>query len=886
MSSPFAIRGVIEGFYGTPWTHEQRLDMIEFIARHGMNTFAYAPKDDPYLRRRWREPYDGPDLDRLAELVAAAADAELTFLYGLSPGLSMRYSDGSETDRVLAKYDQVRALGVETFGLLLDDIPAELQHPADREAYPDLVSAHVDVVNGVYAGLVEQSPQAAMVVCPTQYWGRGDEDYISRLGQGIDARIDLFWTGRAICSPSLDLADAAAFLRSTNRPPLYWDNYPVNDVAMTHELHIGPYRERDRHLHRFSRGVIANAMEHPEASKIAIATIADYLHDPESYEPESSWDEAIGEVVGDADAGLFRCFADNVRTSCLSPDDAPLLADALTRFAFEYDHGDRDRGCAALAAVADKLTAAARGLRGGADGQPGATGRGRALDHQVRRRRRGADRGHGPGAGRTTRVGRGRGNPRRPPEPAQRRPVPRVRRRVGDVSGRPRRASRRQQTRRGGRMTLRHDPSAHFPRNHAARALAATFGAVAMIALTACGSGDDEGGGTADRPLRIAMGSPGEAQVAVWEEAADLYEERTGVEVELNIQDDDLYQTIGLTNLLTSGEPPDIYFEWTGARLESRYAEGYAADLSDAVSDGPLAGLFSDGDFKGMEVDGKTVMVPGAADVTNVLWYNTEIFADLDLTPPESWDDLLATCQALNDAGITPIASGNADLWAAGNWLAHQSSRVVGEDVYVDALSRESTFDTAEWEDALGYVAELRDSGCVNESVNAINDNEGAQLFFQGTAAMHPIGSWLVSWAIEEAPDLSFDYVNLPAMPGGAGSQDSVIGVATGYVVNAESDMIDEAVDFLALFNSEEIVDKLVEAGLVPMAEAAAEAEGVDDRLLRLGTLLEEAETLVAPPDTGYDLQVADALYAALADVLGGQKTPEEALADAEAKLE
>ena len=63
----FAIRGVIEGFYGNPWTHEQRLDHIRFIGRHGMNTFVYGPKDDPLVRRRWREPYDEAALARLGE---------------------------------------------------------------------------------------------------------------------------------------------------------------------------------------------------------------------------------------------------------------------------------------------------------------------------------------------------------------------------------------------------------------------------------------------------------------------------------------------------------------------------------------------------------------------------------------------------------------------------------------------------------------------------------------------------------------------------------------------------------------------------------------------------------------------------------------------------
>ena len=112
-----------------------------------------------------------------------------------------------------------------------------------------------------------------------------------------------------------------------------------------------------------------------------------------------------------------------------------------------------------------------------------------------------------------------------------------------------------------------------------------------------------------------------------------------------------------------------------------------------------------------------------------------------------------------------PIASGNKDFWAAGNWLGHLVSRVVGADAYDQALSGEASFDTPEWKQAFGYIEELHEHGCVNESANAIDDNEGAQLFFQEKAAMHAIGSWLVSWAIDEAPDLTFDFVNLPAMP-------------------------------------------------------------------------------------------------------------------------
>ena len=128
-TSPFVVRGVIEGFYGRPWTHEQRLDLIPFLADHGMNTFAYGPKDDPLLRHEWREPYSGPELERLNELVGACREVHVDFMFCLSPGLSMRYSSEGDRRALVAKYASIGTLGVTSFGLLLDDIPDDPPAP-------------------------------------------------------------------------------------------------------------------------------------------------------------------------------------------------------------------------------------------------------------------------------------------------------------------------------------------------------------------------------------------------------------------------------------------------------------------------------------------------------------------------------------------------------------------------------------------------------------------------------------------------------------------------------------------------------------------------------------------------------------------------------------
>ncbi|MEQ9161637.1 MAG: extracellular solute-binding protein [Ilumatobacter fluminis] len=399
-----------------------------------------------------------------------------------------------------------------------------------------------------------------------------------------------------------------------------------------------------------------------------------------------------------------------------------------------------------------------------------------------------------------------------------------------------------------------------------------------LLALSACGGGDD------DVTLRVAMGSPGEAQIEVWEAAGAAFEEANeNVTVEFNFQDDDLYQTIGLPNLLSGDDAPDIYFEWAGARLVQRHEEGYAADLTEAL-DGELGSYFEEGAFNGMVIDGETVMVPGNADVTTVMWYNVDIFDQVGVSVPTTWDEFIDDSTQIADAGYTPIALGNKDLWPGGNWTSHMFERVAGPDVYDQVLSGEMPLDSPEVVASLEAVQELADAGVVNESANAIDDNEGAQLFFRGDAAMHPIGSWLVSWAIEEAPDLNFDFFNLPALDG-AGSQDSVIAVSTGYVVNEKSEVKETAIDFLALFSSPEYTSMMVDAGGTPLATGALDRDDIDPRSLALMEMMQSASAVVLPPDVGYDLELADALYSAQAEVLGGVSSPADAAATAADKM-
>jgi hyaluronoglucosaminidase len=203
----------------------------------------------------------------------------------------------------------------------------------------ETVNAHAYLANKLYDDLMAFDNRITLTLCPLQYNGKGDEYFISKLGQSIEPEISLFWTGRNICSQELTVPEAITFIQSTRHRPLYWDNFPVNDAEMYNEMHLGYIAGRDKDLYRYSEGLIANCMEFCECSKIPLLTIADYLWNPEAYEPLSSWDYAIDTVAGDR-AELFKYFADNLLTSCLKVPNSPMLAQTFSLAEQELRAGD------------------------------------------------------------------------------------------------------------------------------------------------------------------------------------------------------------------------------------------------------------------------------------------------------------------------------------------------------------------------------------------------------------------------------------------------------------------------------------------------------------------------------------------------------------------
>jgi hyaluronoglucosaminidase len=358
----FTHRGLIEGYYGPPYRHSDRLWMIERLGAWGMNRYMYAPKDDPLHRAQWREPYGDEALREFAELVERGAAAGVQVGFAISPGLSIEYGSLDDVHALQAKFRAFRALGSTFLSLALDDVPTTLLHHADQVRFGSLAAAHVALCHAV----AEALPGATLWLVPTDYVGVAPTDYLERLGAELDPAIEVGWTGRTVLSPTITAAEAAQRAATLRRRLLIWDNVPVADGPMRPMLHIGPFAGRDAQLAEHVSGFMLNPMQHAHASGIALHTAAAYLRAPVAYDADAAWQAAVAELGAGAEAA-FALFAAAHRFSPALPTDRD--AELETLFAAlraDIEAGrDAAAGVGALQSALAARVAASETLRAG-----------------------------------------------------------------------------------------------------------------------------------------------------------------------------------------------------------------------------------------------------------------------------------------------------------------------------------------------------------------------------------------------------------------------------------------------------------------------------------------------------------------------------------------
>lgn len=365
-------RGSVEGFYGTPWSHADRLAHLAYLGAHKMNTYVYAPKDDPYHRERWREPYPRRELDRLGELVAHARQSHVDLVFALSPGLSMRYSSAADLEALLAKFAAVYALGCRSFTVAFDDIDHRAWHdPADRETFGDGLAgagaAQAHVLNEVLAWAHAKGDVRPLQTVPTEYADLHETPYKRSLRERLDPDVVIHWTGTDVIPETITVEEAARAREVFGHPILVWDNYPVSDY-IAGRLPLAAYTGREPGLSARVTGVISNPATQAAVSTVALFSFAGFGWRDAGFDPHAAWRAALDELSGgDArTATALRVFADlTTYDGRLHHTQAPELAAAVEAFWRRRDAGDPEGADGGLRARVADLAAAPAAIRAG-----------------------------------------------------------------------------------------------------------------------------------------------------------------------------------------------------------------------------------------------------------------------------------------------------------------------------------------------------------------------------------------------------------------------------------------------------------------------------------------------------------------------------------------
>ena len=375
-------RGSIEGFYGTPWSHEDRLDHLDYLGDHRMNTYEYAPKDDPYHRERWRDPYPADKLAQLGELVTRAARNKVDFTFALSPGLSICYTSDSDYQALIAKFESLYALGARSFNVPLDDIDYNSWHCAADEAKYGTGGgaagqAQSELLNRVQREWVATKPGVApLQMVPTEYYNVSETPYKKALREQLDAGGGraLDWhrggpadhhgrPGRAgegrVRARHPDLGQLPG-QRLRGRTAARWRTTAAASPGIADHV----------------AGVISNPMNQAAVSKVALYSFAELGWNPARYDEQASWHRALAERAGGDRRTIeaLEVFADlNTYDSTLHPESAPQLAAKTASSGRRGTSGDHAgcRGSVEAVCPGDRGGSRADPCRGGRSGVRG-----------------------------------------------------------------------------------------------------------------------------------------------------------------------------------------------------------------------------------------------------------------------------------------------------------------------------------------------------------------------------------------------------------------------------------------------------------------------------------------------------------------------------------
>ncbi|MFE5713767.1 ABC transporter substrate-binding protein [Streptomyces sp. NPDC056501] len=340
------------------------------------------------------------------------------------------------------------------------------------------------------------------------------------------------------------------------------------------------------------------------------------------------------------------------------------------------------------------------------------------------------------------------------------------------------------------------------------------------LSLAACGGSGGSAGGDSDEIHVLVYG---DATNKVEKQLVDTFNKTSKVKAVLDTIPGADYQS-KLQTIISGKQAPDVFFNWGGGSIKPYVDAGLLLPLDDFIAKDPgLKSNFLPSVFNTAVVDGKPYGIPMRGTQPVLLFSNKKALAAAGVTPPRTWDELLAAVKALKAKGVTPIALGGGDKWPTQMWFQYIYDRVAGPDLFQKAVDGDkSVWASADSKKALGMLKELIDAGAFGTNYDSVKFTDGGSpaLLATGKAAFELMGSWEYSTLQDAYPDFvknDLGYGTFPSVEGGKGDPDNLAGNTNNYYSVLKSTKHPEAVaEFLKLMYSDRFVKGQLGIGNLP----------------------------------------------------------------------
>lgn len=408
---------------------------------------------------------------------------------------------------------------------------------------------------------------------------------------------------------------------------------------------------------------------------------------------------------------------------------------------------------------------------------------------------------------------------------------------------------------------------------------------LASVAILAgCGQGDSGSGGSKGditiNFMHLWPSGSAKQQNMIVNQIIDEYQKANpNVTIKQEILENEQYKD-KLKVISTSNELPDVGMTWAAGFL-APYVKGNLFAPLDDVLDSGLRNTFVAGTTEAYAIDGVSYALPLELNIVPV-YYNKAIFAEHNLSVPETYSEFLNVVETLAAKGVAPIALGNKDRWTGSLWYMYLADRIGGADALKQAIDRSGSFEDASLVQAAKEVQTLVGMNAYNKGFNGLSNDEGKAEFMNGSAAMYLMGTWeLPNYTTNDSIPQEFrdsiGFFKFPTVDQGKGDINSWVGgPGVGLFVAENSKVKDEAKKFIEFFVGRWGEHAVTQAGVIPGTKVDTSNIDLPQMYIDILNELGGASNITLFADVQMSPAVAQVHLDMIQALFGNAVTPEE----------